>query len=93
VALLFADQMAALVKLVSIGAMGAFALVELSLLRSACQGWRAWFSHRLVPALGLAVLGLVVANMDSASHLMALAWLAAGALVYAIRSRRAEAST
>jgi amino acid transporter len=88
VALIFADQMTSLVKLVSLGAMGAFALVELSLLRSACEGWRAFFSHRLAPAFGLAVLGLVVGNMDSASHLMALAWLSAGALVYASRARR-----
>jgi amino acid transporter len=93
VALIFADQMAALVKLVSIGAMGAFALVEMSLLRSACRGWRAYVSRRVVPALGLAVLGVVVWNMDSNSHIVALAWLACGALVYASGFRRAGRST
>jgi amino acid transporter len=83
VALLFAGHIATLVRLLSIGAMGAFVLVEVSLLRTPipARGWGAQLGYRAIPVFALLVLGTVIAFMDSTSHVLALIWLLAGAIV------------
>ncbi|MET7336829.1 APC family permease [Nonomuraea sp. NPDC005650] len=82
-----ADGVELLVSLVSLGAIVAFVVLHASVIvhHSLRLGSDAMWSHLVSPLIGIGILVFVVLNAHATAQVVALIWLAAGALVLAGR--------
>ena len=97
VALVMRDLMDELATIVNFGALSGFLLLHVSVLAKFGIGQRsrAWFTHWLVPVLGIVVVLAVFTGMSALAAKVGFSWLAAG-VVYGIvlrRERRDELNT
>jgi hypothetical protein len=47
---------------------------------------RAWLKHLVMPLAGLAVIGYVLYEMDSAAKIMGTVWIALGLVYFAVHT-------
>ena len=83
------DGLGLLVSIVDMGALSAFLLLHLSVLGYFVAGRRGGVWHVVVPVAGIAVIAWVLVEASTLAQGVALAWLAAGLVAWAVRARHA----
>jgi drug/metabolite transporter (DMT)-like permease len=83
VGILCASHLDDLTRVVNFGALSGFLLLHAAVIHHyMIRGRsRAWLTHLAMPLAGLAVIGYVLYEMDSAAKIMGAVWIALG-LVY-----------
>lgn len=81
--LFFATRLTLLLTIVSFGALTGFLFVHASVVRHFLwkKGSRDWLRHLIAPALGFAVVALVIYSMSGNAKLLGGCWMAAGAAI------------
>lgn len=87
------DGLDVLVSIVNMGALSAFTLLHVSVTGYFVvrNGSRRWVPHVVVPVLGAAVSIWIMVSATAPAKVIAAAWLAGGAVVYAVAGRRRPA--
>jgi hypothetical protein len=77
------------------GALAAFTLLHVSVVGYFVvrHGSRLWVPHLVIPAVGAAVSIWIMVAATTLAKIIAAAWLAAGAVVYAVGGRRGPSHT
>jgi amino acid transporter len=86
---IFATRLDDLTRIVNFGALTAFLLLHVAVINHFVirGGSRAWVTHLVMPLAGLAVLGYVLYEMDTAAKIMGATWIAVGVVYYAVLAR------
>ena len=86
---IFARRVDDLTRVVNFGALSGFLLLHVAVISHFVirGGSRAWFPHLVSPLAGLAVIGYVLYEMDSAAKIMGAVWIGAGILYLAVLTR------
>lgn len=94
VALIMRNRMDDLASFVNFGALSGFLLLHLSVISLyALRGRsRAWFSHWVVPVVGMAVVLAVFSGMSALAWKVGLVWLAVGLVYGAVLSKLRRAA-
>jgi amino acid transporter len=92
--LFFVGQIALISSLVNFGALFGFCLLHVSVIwyYVVRQKSRNYLLHLVVPAVGFLIIAYVLINADALAKIGGIAWLAVGAIVFAVnvfRGRRA----
>lgn len=79
----FSTRLELLLTIVSFGALTGFLFVHASVMKHFLwgKGSRAWLRHLLAPALGFAIVALVIYSMSGNAKLLGGCWMAAGVAV------------
>ena len=90
VGLLFGGRIDDLSRVVNFGALCGFVLLHLSVINHCLrrQRSRRWGRHLVLPLLGLAVIGYVLAEMSASAKWLGAAWIAIGAVYYVVLAGR-----
>lgn len=83
------DGLGLLVSIVDMGALSAFLLLHLSVLGYFVARRRGGVAHVVVPVAGIAVIAWVLVEASTLAQGVALVWLVAGVVTWAVRARRA----
>lgn len=88
VGVLAANHLDDLTRIVNLGALCGFLLLHVAVIHHfVIRGRsRAWLTHLAMPLAGLAVIGYVLYQMDSAAKIMGAAWLALGLVYFAVQT-------
>lgn len=89
VGILFAGHLDDLTRIVNLGALSSFVLLHLAVINHYVvrSSSRAWLPHLLLPLAGLAVIGYVLYEMDSAAKIMGVVWIALGIVYFGVLTR------
>jgi len=87
------DGLEVLVSVVNMGALAAFTLLHISVIGYFVlrHGSRLWVPHVVLPILGAAVSIWIMLSATSLAKILAVGWLAVGAVVFLLGGRRAPA--
>jgi amino acid transporter len=90
VGLLFSERMDDLSRIVNFGALSAFVLLHLSVIRHyfVREGSGRWLEHLLFPLAGLSIIVYVLFEMDRTAQLLGAAWIALGLAYQLVLSKR-----
>jgi amino acid transporter len=88
------DGLDVLVSVVNMGALAAFTLLHISVIGyfAIRHGSHLWVPHVVLPAAGAVVSIWIMISATALAKIIAAIWLAAGAVVFAVSSRRGPAS-
>jgi amino acid transporter len=83
-----------LVSLVNFGALFGFLMLHLSVIWHSFFRQRSgrWIMHLVVPLIGLAVIGYVLANADRLAKIAGTSWLAVGVMVLIVLKIRGQST-
>jgi amino acid transporter len=86
VGVLCATRIDDLTRIVNFGALSGFLLLHVAVIHHyVIRGRsRAWLKHLVMPLAGLAVIGYVLYEMDSAAKIMGAVWIALGLVYFAV---------
>jgi amino acid transporter len=86
VGILCASHLDDLTRIVNFGALSGFVLLHVAVINHyVIRGRsRAWLTHLAMPLAGLAVIGYVLYEMDSAAKIMGAVWIALGLVYFAV---------
>jgi amino acid transporter len=86
VGLFFSRRLDDLTRIVNFGALCGFLLLHVAVINHFVirGGSRAWLRHLVMPLAGLAVIGYVLYEMDTAAKIMGAMWIGAGVVYYAV---------
>jgi amino acid transporter len=89
------DGLEVLVSIVNMGALAAFTLLHVSVIGYFVirHGSRLWVPHVVIPTVGAAVSIWIMISATTLAKIIAAAWLAVGAVVYAVGGRRGPSRT
>lgn len=90
VGLLFFQRIDDLTRVVNFGALTGFVLLHLSVINHYFLRQRSgdWLQHLLFPLIGLAIILYVLYEMDRMAKILGAAWIALGAVYYAVLALR-----
>ncbi|HUN71567.1 MAG TPA: APC family permease [Steroidobacteraceae bacterium] len=85
----FSTRLELLLTLVSFGALTGFLFVHAAVVRHFLwkKGSRDWLRHLVAPALGFAIVALVIYSMSANAKLVGTCWMAAGAAIALLGTR------
>ena len=88
VGVLCASHLDDLTRVVNLGALSGFLLLHVPVIHHyVIRGRsRAWLTHLAMPLAGLAVIGYVLYEMDSAANIMGAVWIALGLVYFAVHT-------
>jgi len=88
------DGLDVLVSIVNMGALAAFTLLHISVVGYFVirHGSRLWVPHLVIPVIGAAVSIWIMASATTPAKVIAVAWLAVGAVVFAAGNRTGRSS-
>ena len=88
VGVLCATRLDDLTRIVNFGALSGFLLLHVAVIHHyMIRGRsRAWLKHLVMPLAGLAVIGYVLYEMDSAAKIMGTVWIALGLVYFAVHT-------
>jgi amino acid transporter len=88
VGVLCATRIDDLTRIVNFGALSGFLLLHVAVIHHyVIRGRsRAWLKHLVMPLAGLAVIGYVLYEMDSAAKIMGAVWIALGLVYFVVRT-------
>ena len=86
VGLFFSHRLEDLSRIVNFGALTGFVLLHLAVINHFFirQRSRDWLRHLIFPAIGLAVIGYVLFEMDATAKILGACWLGIGIVYYGI---------
>ena len=86
-----------LTGIVNFGALAAYASVHLSVIVLLGVKRRSgrWIAHLLMPAIGIAIIAVVLTQMSASALMLGIGWFAVGLIYYALlrKFRRGAAET